>query len=698
MFKDYEEAKEVVEFFRTGLKEYKEKPIVLYGLGINTKVLIQNLTDYHIVGLMDAKHEGETFEGLPIYSEEEVKTLTELIVIVARAAVVPIIYNRIKHLEQTGITICNVRGEALSSVKNMQTTFPDHVSEEKLKKAILVHDVICFDIFDTLISRKIVKPEDLFEIVEKRLKRKGLGFTFSELRKKAAAEAHKKSESPPLEQIYEELASMAGIEKHAAEEIMQEELETELDYVAPRKAIIAFMKYAKENGKTVCLVSDMYLIHSQMKRILDQCGIREYDVLFISCEYGKTKWPQGNLFKEVKEAFPGQTILHIGDNEGADVACAQKQGLDAIRILSIYEILVQSSFQTLLSFNRTVGDSIAIGIFASEHLSDPFKLVNSQGRVPFEEERDVGFVCYGPLIVGFLAWIKRQCEQKNLSNIAFLARDGWILSKAWEIMKNNFETAGLPEGQYVLGSRRALAVPALRTEQDLADALQKVPKAMKNANMLRYRFGIECSDVSENEEKGECVFRRKGQILERAKQERCAYNRYLNSLVPQGGKIAIVDAVSAGTIGKYFFSVTEREGCLLCMAISKVPNYSVCDEIAVEAYMGEDSKYAPKWQIHKHVGELEGVLTSLDPMFLCFGENGAACYDMQERNITQMRVLQKVHDGILEYVQDLCTISPDLETMEVTPELCDTFFGLLYERNICISETVKRNLAATSKF
>jgi len=78
MFSDQEEAQDILSFFQSSFKAFREKPIVLYGLGINTKVLIHNLEDYHIAGVMDAKHEGETFEGLSVLSENEVKQITDI--------------------------------------------------------------------------------------------------------------------------------------------------------------------------------------------------------------------------------------------------------------------------------------------------------------------------------------------------------------------------------------------------------------------------------------------------------------------------------------------------------------------------------------------------------------------------------------------------------------------------------------------
>lgn len=698
MFSSADEAKEVEKCFRNAFEIYKKEPIILYGLGVNTRVLLNTLKDYNIIGVMDAKHEGEEFEGKHIYSEEEVKNIASIIVIIARATVVPIIYNRIKHLESDGIVICNVRGEKLNKAACPDSDLQQVVSADTIKNSILEHDVICFDIFDTLIARKVVEPEDIFKIVERRLKKRGVAIDFYELRKTAAHIAYKKRVSPTLKDIYFELNNLKNLKQDVLDEIMEEEIQTELEYIVPRESIISFMKYAKENNKKVCLVSEMYLDALQIKRLLDRCGIKDYDELFVSCMCGKNKWPQGDLFEEVKTKNVDRSILHIGDNQGADVECALIQGVDAVQVLSNYEIMVQSPFRTLLSYNRNLGDSIAIGIFAARYLSDPFELAKNKGRLFWESKSDVGFGCYGPLVVGFLVWIKRQCGNNGLKNIAFMARDGWIFERVWKLFSKFYAEIELPKAEYILGSRRALAVPAIRNDQDIKAALQKVPESMSNYNMLLLRFGIDSLDVDVNDEREECVYKRKEEILANSERERKIYNQYIDSNFVQKEKVAVVDLVSAGTIGKYFFQTTEREGSLLCLLKSNVPDYSVCDEIESYAYMGEDNKYAPKWLVHKYVGELEGVLTAPTPMFICFDEAGTEQYSNCKISEEKINALQEIHRGITEYAMEIFSLSPDFEMLEFTPELCDTFFGLLYETDLCFIAGIKENLKATNDF
>lgn len=60
--------------------------------------------------------------------------------------------------------------------------------------------------------------------------------------------------------------------------------------------------------------------------------------------------------------------------------------------------------------------------------------------------------------------------------------------------------------------------------------------------------------------------------------------------------------------------------------------------------------------------------------------------------------MKNTHAGILEYARVLYTLSPDLECLEFTPELCDAFFGLYYQLDCCYGVTVKEALKIIDEF
>lgn len=50
-------------------------------------------------------------------------------------------------------------------------------SKEELKKELQQYDAISFDVFDTLIMRRILNPEDIFEMVDARIRIKKIYIT-----------------------------------------------------------------------------------------------------------------------------------------------------------------------------------------------------------------------------------------------------------------------------------------------------------------------------------------------------------------------------------------------------------------------------------------------------------------------------------------------------------------------------------------
>ena len=112
------EQKTVIRAFEQGFSNRKEQKMILYGVGINTKAVLEGTSGFSFIGLMDAASEGQIKDGLSIYSAEELLQMLgkPLIVIMARQSVVNIIYKRIAWLhEEHGIEIYDFQGKQLGA-------------------------------------------------------------------------------------------------------------------------------------------------------------------------------------------------------------------------------------------------------------------------------------------------------------------------------------------------------------------------------------------------------------------------------------------------------------------------------------------------------------------------------------------------------------------------------------------------------
>ena len=121
--------------------------IILYGTGLNTKRLLENVIDTRIAGLMDAKRTGEVLWGYKVLSYEEAAQMKDcVIIVIARNAVINVIYRRIESFcKENGIRVYNIQGEELGGVSGesiSHTCFTQ--SRQALEDVIKEHDIISF--------------------------------------------------------------------------------------------------------------------------------------------------------------------------------------------------------------------------------------------------------------------------------------------------------------------------------------------------------------------------------------------------------------------------------------------------------------------------------------------------------------------------------------------------------------------------
>ncbi len=189
-------------------------------------------------------------------------------------------------------------------------------------------DVISFDIFDTIIKRKTGDPQSIFRVMEKQLGVRG----FAESRIRAEKEARRKTDKQEvsLKEIYSQLQNKTGLD---TKELEQLEIETELNSCIPVERTVSLFDELVRKGKTVILISDMYMSRNVIENMLNKCGISGYSKLYISSERGVNK-KTGDLFDHVLKDMDldKKKLLHIGDNPIGDYLVPIKKGIMAFLI------------------------------------------------------------------------------------------------------------------------------------------------------------------------------------------------------------------------------------------------------------------------------------------------------------------------------------------------------------------------------
>ena len=183
-------------------------------------------------------------------------------------------------------------------------------------------DVVSFDVFDTLVFRKVKQPSEVFAIAASE------DPDFPERRMLAEREVRQnsKKEDVTLEEIYKKLIAIYGEEK--AEQLKQDELRTELETIYANPAGLRFFRYLLKKGKRIVITTDMYLPRDVIEAILQKCGYQGYERLFVSSEYGVSK-RSGRLFSEVLKETGAKKLVHIGDHIVSDFLKPRKMGIEA---------------------------------------------------------------------------------------------------------------------------------------------------------------------------------------------------------------------------------------------------------------------------------------------------------------------------------------------------------------------------------
>lgn len=312
--------------------------------------------------------------------------------------------------------------QAIYEEKNISHRFPESSLSGNLAaymEKLSGYEYISFDIFDTLIFRPFSEPTDLFYFLGQKL-----GYMdFKRIRMEAEArtryEKFEKSKSfeVTLKEIWKRLEKDTGI---PANKGMQLEQELELQFCYANPFMLKIFRKLLEQGKTIVIVSDMYLPADFLQRLLEEKGFSGFKKLYVSCELDKNKG-SGELFSYVKKdlQLDDKAIIHVGDNEHSDVKRAKQQGF-----ASCYYPNVNKN--TLLYRPYDMSPIIG-GAYRG--------LVNNHlycGLYKHTMEYEFGYIYGGLFVVGYCAFIHEYCKTHQVEKILFLSRDGDILKQVYE--------------------------------------------------------------------------------------------------------------------------------------------------------------------------------------------------------------------------------------------------------------------------
>jgi predicted HAD superfamily hydrolase len=343
-----------------------------------------------------------------------------------------------------------------------------------------------FDLFDTLITRTVLSPEDLFVGVGSRLRGSGLwsksAAQFQKLRVAADGRTRRtlRIEEITLDQIYQTMAAGVGWSSEEAKKAQGIEIEEELAAVRPIAEMCA--RWAAIDPARKAIVSDTYFSVEVIEGMLDRCDVQcDRERLFLSSVYCKRK-SAGQLFRLVASSLgvPASQIHHVGDNARSDLASARNEGLSA----ELYEGSAPRRYDRAMKDLDAEGGSRIAGALRCARLAFP-------GGTETERTLwEIGSMVAGPILFSYVAWVIAKAKQEDLQHLYFLARDGQILLHLARKIDPAFPSS------YLLASRQAWHLPSIVNDIDekslswIADA-----HAISSLRNVLNRVGIEPEEM-----------------------------------------------------------------------------------------------------------------------------------------------------------------------------------------------------------
>jgi predicted HAD superfamily hydrolase len=196
------------------------------------------------------------------------------------------------------------------------------------------HDIISFDIFDTLVMRNVYYNKDVFRIMAQELD-PVWNMDFFEIRTEAERVLSQET-YPYIEEIYAYISERYPCLKGHEQTLIDREIALETELILPRHDVVEAFYLAQKLQKKVYIVSDMYMHHDTLAAILEKKGITGYTKMLVSSEYGSSK-PQ-HLFEHYLKEIPEGTCLHVGDSWVCDILPSGALGIDSFRLKMSTEI------------------------------------------------------------------------------------------------------------------------------------------------------------------------------------------------------------------------------------------------------------------------------------------------------------------------------------------------------------------------
>ncbi len=295
-----------------------------------------------------------------------------------------------------------------------------------------------FDIFDTLITRKVAKPAGIFVLMQHILNTeveyqefpKDIKANFYYYRVDAEFYLRRLSKVWHHEQeikfkdLYLYLAKNYALSTVQREQLEALEIRLERENLLPIQENIDKVKALLVQKKRVVLISAMYLPLTVIKQMVSNADPVLADLkIYLSSEVGHMK-ATASLYKYVQtqEKVDFKQWVHLGDNAGADYSKPKELGIHAhlyrcVRFKKYEEgVLARYFFDPVVQLTLGCAKNVVLNGFQTD------------------EKAILGISLTGAILYPYVVWVLRQCQKRSIHRLYFIARDGYVLKAMADLL------------------------------------------------------------------------------------------------------------------------------------------------------------------------------------------------------------------------------------------------------------------------
>lgn len=661
-----------IENFRKIFADKKDMRIAIYGLGRRSATLLPGIKDYNVVGLLDRNKSniGQELCNIKVIAIDNIEDKADIIIINSDPSNYEIIFKRISNMVSIPVYYSDGR---LALIDENDMAYQDNSywssSYNDLKKRIDNAQIVSFDIFDTLIMRKIFSPEDVFRLLGSRTKELNINTDIGAVRAKISAKC---DSCASIDDIYMAIKEETDLSDEVIEDIKTIERDIDEQLCVARNDIAKLYEYCIESGKEVYLISDMYYTLQDIKQLLDKCGLSVIDDrhIWISCEKKKDKI-SGSLWKEYSSVVgENAKCIHIGDNKTGDIENPTKYGIDSYYVMSGKDMVMNSSISELASHVNTVSDSICLGLVTAKLFNSPFALCSNKGKLSFDNSEVYGYCVYGPLLEKFLIWLYSNSRKDGIDKLLFFARDGYFLEKDYRIVAELLDDGYKQDWCYLPISRRLIYMASMENEEDFKRVVE-FPYVGTFADYMKSRFEITVTDetseyndrqinaVGDSKNILKWIQPYKEMIMQEAKAERENYLKYLETDGDMQKEICYgtVDLGYYGTNQYYLQRLTDIKAKGYCFyACLSENNVFINDIFMIGCFQYGNDYAAEKSLARKKNIYIETFLTAPYGMIRYIDNQGNMVCEPDGKSQRNFDIKENVNGGAIDFIRDYINI------------------------------------------